>query len=54
MTRLRELAKEMGKDVDPLELAVKELQTYRRALRETRFDRERLRAALYGRFGKAS
>jgi hypothetical protein len=47
LQRLRDLAKEMGKNTDPLELAVRELQTYKAALRETRLERDQLRAELH-------
>ena len=51
VARLRGLAAEMGKATDPLELAVQELATYKTALRETRAERDQLKAQLFGRFG---
>jgi hypothetical protein len=43
MERLRGLAAEMGKDTDPLQLAVEELATYKDALRVTRAERDEFR-----------
>jgi hypothetical protein len=51
MKRYRDLAAEMGRDTDPLQLAVEAILQYREAIKQLRLERDHYRAQLYGGFG---
>ncbi len=53
MRRYRDLAAEMGKDTDPLQLAVESILQYREAIKRLRLERDHYRAQLFGRDGAA-